>query len=208
MLTIYPKCFKLLFLVYAFSRLSFRKFLGKTRITAIALCTASLSACMMNGTNSNNSNYYLPENPQTTPLYPEGYESVNTYVSPQPQPIPQADHEVQVPETYHISSTHSPTSAKEVDKTWVTTQNPHGYTIELAEGDKASSVARVLYQAPKNERTAEVKYQRFGKAYYKGLYGSYPNYEAAQQALNELPADVKQNAHIKNWSSVQSGLGE
>ena len=87
-------------------------------------------------------------------------------------------------------------------------QNAQGYTIELADGDKAAQVAGALYKAPKNQRTAEVKYQQGGKTYYKGLYGSYPSYDAAQQALSTLPADVKQKAGIKSWGSVQHGVGE
>ena len=85
-------------------------------------------------------------------------------------------------------------------------QNSQAFTIELADEEKASQVANTLYKAPKNERMGEVKYQRDGKTYYKGLYGSFPSYEAAQQALSALPSDVKQNAGIKKWASVQNGV--
>ena len=55
---------------------------------------------------------------------------------------------------------------------------------------------------------AEIKYQNQGKAYYKGVYGSYPSFDAAQQALNNLPDDVKKGAGVKTWGSVQSSVAE
>jgi septal ring-binding cell division protein DamX len=76
----------------------------------------------------------------------------------------------------------------------------------LAAGKKASQVASKLQQAPKSNRRAQVKYQRNGQNYYKGVYGSYSSYQAAQQALNSLPANVRQGAKIKSWGSVQSSV--
>ncbi len=78
----------------------------------------------------------------------------------------------------------------------------------MADGEKASQVAQTLYKAPKNDRMAQIKYQRNGKDYYKGLYGSYDSPEAAQKALDALPPDIKQGAGIKNWSNVQGNLNE
>ena len=82
------------------------------------------------------------------------------------------------------------------------------YTIELADGDKASEVANTLYKAPKNDRMAEIKYQKDGKTYYKGVYGSYPSLEAAQQALTTLPDEIKQKAGVQTWGSVQQNVHE
>lgn len=113
-----------------------------------------------------------------------------------------------VPETYHVGSDHAPIPAKNRDRTWVTEQNPQGYTIEIADGDKASQVASKLVQAPKKERAAEVQYFRNGGQYYKGLYGSYSTHEAAQQALDALPDNLKQQAGIKSWRDVQGAVGE
>lgn len=178
--------------------------LTKARIVSISLCMMSLSGCMLDGT-SNNS--YRSDYPtydyQPSPLYPESLDNVGYYGAPA-----ESKNNVVVPESYHVGSVHSPTPSKNVDRTWVSGQNPQSYTIELADGEKASQVARQLQKAPKNERMAEVKYQRSGKAYYKGLYGTYPSYDAAQQALNALPEDVKQGAGIKNWGSIQNNLSE
>jgi septal ring-binding cell division protein DamX len=113
---------------------------------------------------------------------------------------------VSVPDSYHVGEYHSPVSFKDRDRTWVSSQNPQGYTIELADDEKASQVAKKLYQAPKNDRMAQVKYLRDGKSYYKGLYGTYPSAEAAQKALDALPSDVRQDAAIQSWGSVQGNL--
>lgn len=113
---------------------------------------------------------------------------------------------VTVPESYHVGAYHSPTRAKDRDRNWVSNQNPQGYTIEIANDQKAAKVASKLYRAPKNDRMAEIKYQQNGSTYYKGLYGSYNSYEDAQKALNALPEDLKQGAGIKNWGSVQSNM--
>ncbi|WP_419418862.1 SPOR domain-containing protein [Legionella sp. D16C41] len=135
-------------------------------------------------------------------IYSQGV-NYNDYSS---SPLPTS--EVKVPESYHVGAYHSPTRAKDRDKSWVSSQNPQGYTIELADDEKPAQVAKKLYLAPKNDRMAEIKYQRDGKAYYKGVYGSYPSKEAAENALNNLPADLKQNAGVKDWGSIQSSVSD
>ncbi|KTD23573.1 Uncharacterised protein [Legionella lansingensis] len=113
--------------------------------------------------------------------------------------------EVNIPDSYHVGPDHSPVSHKNVDSTWVHSQNPQGYTIEVAGGEKASEVARKLYKVPKNDRTAQIKYHGGdGRAYYKGVYGSYNSYEEAQKALNNLPEDIKQGADIQHWGNIQN----
>jgi hypothetical protein len=114
--------------------------------------------------------------------------------------------QVSVPDSYHVGEFHSPVSFKDRDKNWVNGQNPQSYTIEIAESDKAAQVAQKLYKAPKNDRMAQVKYNAKGKAYYKGVYGTYPDAASAQKALDSLPAEVKQGASVKNWGSVQQNL--
>ena len=175
----------------------------------LSLLSCSLTACVTDGTS--NSTFYPNEPAPGSMLYPEGYESNSNYNLPNvtrepesvPVPSPAPVQDVIVPESYHVTATAAPTRPKDVDRSWVSSQNPQGYTIELAEGDKAAQVAGVLYRAPKAERSAEVKSKRG----YTGVYGSYPSYEAAQQTLNALPDDVKQRAAIKTWGSVQGELG-
>lgn len=175
--------------------------LTQTRIVCLSLCIVNLPACMTaeHHDYSNSQSYDY----RASPLYPEGYDNTVVYSSPYESPK-----EIMVPESYHVGATQSPITSKDMDKSWVSSQSPMGYTIELADGEKAAHVAGVLEKAPKSEHMAEVKYQRDGKAYYKGLYGTYPNYEAANKALSTLPDDLKQRAGIKTWGSVQQNISE
>ncbi|HBI22214.1 MAG TPA: SPOR domain-containing protein [Legionella sp.] len=171
------------------------------RIFSVSLCVLSLSSCMLNEQSSTND--YVPYGYQNSDLYPEGYENVSTYNEPT---VKQTN--VVVPDSYHVGAYHSPASPKDRDRNWVSQQNRRGYTIEIANGEKAAHVAGALQKVPKSDRMAEVKYQSGGKAYYKGLYGSYDSQEAAQQALSALPDEVKQGAGVKTWESVQNNLSE
>ncbi|WP_133128017.1 SPOR domain-containing protein [Legionella nagasakiensis] len=172
--------------------------LNNIRIIAVLICTGSLAACVAYNPNS----YMSYPSYAYDGKYPENYES--TYYYGQENYRPEASKQVVVPESYHVGPYHSPASHKDRDRRWVVSQNPQGYTIELAHGEKASQVAGKLYKAPKNDRMAEIKYQQDGKTYYQGLYGSYSSYEAAQQALGALPDDLKQGASIKSWGNVQN----
>lgn len=139
-------------------------------------------------------------------VYTQGvnYYSPSDYTSSEITPTS----EVNVPDSYHVGAYHSPARAKDRDKHWVSSQNPQGYTIEIADGEKPAEVAKQLYLAPKTDRTAEIKYQRDGKVYYKGLYGSYSSPEEAQKALDSLPMELKQKAGVKNWEVIQNSSSD
>ncbi|AHE66509.1 SPOR domain-containing protein [Legionella oakridgensis] len=175
--------------------------LNKIRIIVVLIYTISLAACV-----AYNPNGYMNYQSYTydgKPLYPESYEGNYRYYE-QENYHPEATKQVVVPDSYHVGPYHSPASHKDRDRQWVESQNPQAYTIELANGEKASQVAGQLYKAPKSDRMAQIKYQQNGKTYYEGLYGSYSSYEAAQQALNALPDDIKQGASIQSWGNVQN----
>ena len=121
---------------------------------------------------------------------------------------PSVKREVVVPETYHMSAYRPAVSHVDQDRSWVEGQNPKDYTIEIADKEKASEVAGTLMNAPKNDRMAQVRYERDGKSYYKGLYGTYPTYEAAQQAQDSLPSSMKADSSIKSWSNVQNSVNK
>ncbi len=182
-----------------------------TRKIGLLACTLSLSACGMMKSGDDTS-YYSPysfgqsDHTATAPLYPDGYDNTssgNGAYTPGAR-----ERVVTVPESYHVSAESAPASFKDREKTWVGRQNPQNYTIQIDDSEKASEVARTLQKAPKDARRAEVKYNRGGEQYYRGVYGTYSSYEAAQKAMNNLPSDLKQNAKIKTWGSVQSTAGE
>lgn len=176
--------------------------LTKTKIICVSFCVIHLSACMTSG-----ANHYTTPQPydyQTTPLYPEGYDNTVVYSNA----AFEEKQELVIPNSYHVGTAQSPIASKDLDKSWVNNQNPGNYTIQISEDEKAAHVAGVLQKAPKNEHMAEVKYQQNGKAYYKGLYGSFPTAEAATKALDALPADIKEGAKIESWGSVQQNVTE
>jgi septal ring-binding cell division protein DamX len=174
---------------------------NKTRLLCLCFCSFCFTACTSYGPSNNDSIYQYSS--VSTPIYLEDY-SDNGYYSDESQ----SKKEIVVPDSYHVGMNHAPSSHTDRDKEWVNNQSAESYTIELADGDQAAEVAKTLYKAPKKERMAEIKYQRAGKTYYKGLYGTYPNYEAAQEALKSLPEDMKQKAGVKPWSSIQRSVND
>ena len=175
------------------------------KISILSLSTITLSACMIDGTSSLSTiNPYEYNKHDQQSIYPDSYETYSShseaYIEPTSTP-----HDVVIPNSYHIGTMGGPTSSKSIDKSWAQSQNPNSYTIEVASDQKPSRVASVLYKAPKSERTAEVK---TNNGEYKGLFGTYPTYEAAQEKLNSLPDDMKQNASIKKWNNVQVDINE
>ena len=163
----------------------------------ISLCSLCACSSFNSGTYSNNPP--IQSYPDTS-LYPEGYENTGG------DPDPQAINLVSVPESYHLGAYHPPAKHTDVDSQWVNSQNSTAYTIAVAQDTKASSVANTLLTVPKNERMAEIKYQQGSETVYKGIYGSYPTKEAAEQALNALPDNIKQQAHIESWDGIQKSV--
>lgn len=175
------------------------------KFAIVGLCALGLSSCAMMDDSTGTSLSY--------PAYASYYDSQaymrNTYNMPNynynykyyESTRPKQD--VVIPDSYHVGDMRTPVSFQDRDQTWVSSQNPQGYTIELAEGDKASKVAQTLYKAPKKDRMAQVKVQRDGKDYYRGVYGTFNSAADAQKALDALPPEIKSSATVRNWSSVQ-----
>lgn len=188
------------------------KMLKANKIIIISLSSVYLAACSIDGTTNSMANWggYNYSDSQT--VYPDSYDAYqvqqyyhgdsNINNNYQNNRSYQGAQSVVVPDSYHVSSGKPPAS-KDLDKNWINNQNPSSYTIELANDNKPSKVAGVLYKAPKNERSAEVK---TNNGNYKGVYGSYPSYEAAQEKLNSLPENIKNNAKITNWNNVQKDI--
>jgi septal ring-binding cell division protein DamX len=176
---------------------------NKIKFAIVVSCVLEMSSCVIleNGTTDN---LYYP----TYAPYDRGqYKTQNYYNWPNSNykynARQQDAQEVVVPESYHVSDMRPPVSFRDRDQTWVSNQNPQNYTIQLADGDKPSRVAQTLYRAPRTDRTAQLKYQRDGKDYYRGVYGSYSNAAEAQKAMAALPADIRAVASVKSWGNVQ-----
>lgn len=167
----------------------------------LVLSVSVISLCSCTMVNPNGYTNYQSYNYEDLVPYAEGTSGPDTYQNTQTE-----SKQVFVQQSFHVGAYQSPTSFKDRDKTWVSSQNPQAYTIELADGEKPSYVAGRLFKAPKTDRSAQVAYQKGNQSYYKGLYGSYASKEAAEQALAALPADLKQGAQVKAWGSVQGVL--
>ncbi|MFT4058370.1 MAG: SPOR domain-containing protein [Legionella sp.] len=176
---------------------------NKIKFAIVGFCALEMCSCVVleNGTTENL--YY----PTYAPYDRSQFYTQNFYNWPNSNYKynykQQEAQEVIVPDSYHVGDMRSPVSFHDRDQTWVNNQKPQNYTIQLADGDKPSKVAQTLYRAPRSDRTAQVKYQRDGKDYYRGVYGSYSDAAQAQKALDSLPVEMRSNASIKNWGSIQ-----
>lgn len=173
---------------------------NKNKLAVLSICIAGLSSCT--SLFEDRQVVYQPYSYSQTQPHPEDRRAA----SREYQAEDASNRPVSVPNTYHVGERHSPSSHKNRDKNWVNSQNPMGYTIEVADDEKASSVAGKLQSAPASDRKAAVEYSRNGKTHYKGLYGTYDNYQAAKSALESLPPEVRQEAKVRNWGTVQNNI--
>lgn len=104
---------------------------------------------------------------------------------------------------YHLSQGSSPTSHKKRDRGWIHSQNQNHYTIEIDTNEKASHVAKKLYQSPKSQRSAQFKHKVNGKKVYTGVHGSFATREEAEAAMKNLPGEVRGTAKVRTWGGVQ-----
>lgn len=173
----------------------------RVKYLALIICATNMSSCMVyEDTYTTRYQIYTYDYSQ---MYPQSDYPMGNYRYDY-----KSSQSVVVPDSYHVGEYHSPVSFKDRDRNWVNNQNPQGYTIEIADDEKASAVAKKLYKTPKNDRMAQVKYHRNGKAYYKGVYGTYDSPEAAQKALESLPSEIKQGAGVKKWGNIQGNVDE
>jgi septal ring-binding cell division protein DamX len=163
--------------------------------TILILSVIGLSACAtLRPDSSFNHNQYDDYN-NNSPLYPESYESTSSTTV-----YPTEENSQKFMNTMAVSNRQP---AKDMDHQWIESQSAQAYTIVLSNSEHPSSVASALSQAPKNQRMAEIKYQKGNQTYYEGLYGSYASREAAEEAYNALPAELKSGANVAPWSAVQ-----
>lgn len=156
----------------------------------------SLAACTTN--NPNGYTNYQTYTDHGIELYPQGYEDGPSEANLQMFKI---RNQVSVPQTYYAGEG-TPVRHDTVDKSWTAMQHANDYTIQIKEAEKPAEVAKTLLETPKEERTAQIKSENNGKVSYKGLYGSYPTIEAAEEAKKKLPASLQSEAQIITWSKV------
>ncbi|MDP3559839.1 MAG: SPOR domain-containing protein [Legionellaceae bacterium] len=160
-------------------------------------------------------NTFLENKSTELDVFPYSFDDIDTRVPEPPEtqyeysyndsiPVTSDKASPRVPNTYHVGSYHGPISPKERDKNWAMQQNPTFYTIAVAESDQASVTAKELQQVPKDNRTAEISYQKQGNTRYLGLYGTFQSQAEAETALKKLPAATQEKAQIKTWRDIPS----
>ena len=177
--------------------------------TCISGCILSLSACVLDGSptwdGGVNDGYFTPEirDSYNTPIIDtqEEYRSNDSYYTHSKSNPPQ----VSVPQSYHLGYANTPPSPKDEDSLWAANQNPNDFTIQVKKDAKPSQVAKALQELPKNQRSVELKSH---SGTYLGLHGNYSNREAAEAQLNNLPSDLKSQAKIETWGSIQNEVDQ
>lgn len=116
--------------------------------------------------------------------------------------------EVSVPDSTFFEGRTTPVSHKQLDADWARQQNPQNYTIEIANDEKPAQVADTLQKIPKQARVAQIKEETDSKVTYRGVYGSYPDQKAAEEAMKKLPEDVRGQAKVKQWEQLQKNQNQ
>lgn len=106
--------------------------------------------------------------------------------------------------SYHFSRQGGPRRHKDRDLDWANNQPNNNYTIQIAPGENAASVAKLLHKGPKSKRRAQIKLK--SGSGYTGLVGSYGSKAEAEAALKSLPAEIKSKANIEQWDDVKPQL--
>lgn len=86
---------------------------------------------------------------------------------------------------------------------WIAAQNPKYYTLQLASSTNQQLIAK-YYQ--ENELAGQAGYyrsKREGEEWYALVYGTYPSVQAAKDAIETLPQDLKKwSPWVRNIKSI------
>lgn len=86
---------------------------------------------------------------------------------------------------------------------WVTSQDPKHYTLQLASSTNQQLIDKYYLE---NELTGKAGYyrsKREGEEWYALVYGAYPSVQAAKDAIETLPQDLKKwSPWVRNIKSI------
>lgn len=92
-------------------------------------------------------------------------------------------------------------------ESWLLAQNPNHYTIQLAGTTKGSWLESFFAEKQLGEGAAYYTSQRKGQTWYTALYGDYPSYQAAKQAIRELEQKTGiKDLWIRKYKDVQKQI--
>jgi DamX protein len=93
------------------------------------------------------------------------------------------------------------------DEAWLLQQSPESYTVQLFGSHDRQAAERFKGSQRLKDRVAIYRTSRGGKDWYVAVLGSYSTREAAQRAIQGLPAEVKrQNPWPRSLGSVQESI--
>lgn len=88
---------------------------------------------------------------------------------------------------------------------WIAAQNPRHFTLQLIGGSKETAVIQFIKRYKLEAQAAYYTTQRNGQPWYAVVYGSYPDREAARQALARLPAALSAGSPwIRRFDDIQA----
>ncbi len=90
---------------------------------------------------------------------------------------------------------------------WLLAQNPSHYTIQLAGTTREKWLEEFFAEKALGDEAAYYVSTRKGKNWYTALYGSYPSYRAAKEAVEELQAKTGiQGLWIRKYRDIQNHI--
>jgi len=104
-----------------------------------------------------------------------------------------------------ITTVHEPVDGTD----WLLSANKGDYTIQLAASADEKAIKRFIRKQPMQEGLSYVHIIRRGKDSYVTLYGSYPTFSRAKEAIADLPLSMRDNGPwIRRISALQVLLPE
>ena len=90
---------------------------------------------------------------------------------------------------------------------WVLRQNPKTYTLQIVSLVKEANIIRFIEENQLDSDAAYIEVVINNVKRYNAFYGSYDNFEQAQQAIKDLPDNLsKTKPWIRNYGVLQQML--
>jgi len=117
--------------------------------------------------------------------------------------------EAQKPATT-LSDETTPKSASNIrQESWILAQDPANYTIQLLGTGNEKLLVALIKRLNITDKAAYYRNARLDKPWYALTYGTYTSISAANDAIDQLPADLmKGQPWIRKYSNIQSLIGD
>lgn len=90
-----------------------------------------------------------------------------------------------------------------VPQQWVSAQNPRYYTLQLASSTNKALIEKYYQENQLSGNAGYYRSKREGEYWYALVYGAYPSVNAAKEAIDSLPEDLKKwSPWVRNIRSI------